>query len=204
MGQVVLINIMNLYWNSNIKLVFSVRLIIIISIFLIFIYTLNAQQTSQPRIILKTISVEETAGQNRQFEPVEILFNFRNHESVNPEKQISIVEILDDGNEKEILQDFGPIWGMNHLRMKLNPKEPPGGIRHCRHRAVFAFGQDRKTLRHVIDPISMAHPDHFSIIFFKAMEQVSVILIRISALPYSRSTALDTSPLSTWVRYCIP
>jgi hypothetical protein len=102
MDQVVLINIMNLYSNSNIKLVFSMRLVIILLILLIFINTSNAQQTSQPGIILKTISIEETAGQNRQFEPVEILFNLKNHKSVNPEKQISVVEILDDANEKEI------------------------------------------------------------------------------------------------------
>lgn len=62
----------------------------------------NAQQTSRPGIILKTISIEETAGQNRQFEPVEISFNLRNHKSINPETQISIVEILDDEKEKEI------------------------------------------------------------------------------------------------------
>jgi len=102
MVQVVLINIMNLYSNSNIKLVFSMRLVINLLILLIFLNTSNAQQTSQLGRILKTISVEETAGQNRQFEPVEILFNFRNHKFVNPEKQISIVEILDDENEKEI------------------------------------------------------------------------------------------------------
>ena len=60
--------------------------------------------------------------------------------------------------------------------MKLNPKEPFGGICHGRHRAVFALGQDRKTLRHLIDPISMAHPDQFPFMGLEAVKQIPVIL----------------------------
>jgi hypothetical protein len=67
----------------------------------------KAQQATQSRLILKTISIEETAGIDRRYEPVEIFLDLKNNKFINLEKHLHVVEMLDDITEKEIpLQVF--------------------------------------------------------------------------------------------------
>jgi hypothetical protein len=93
---------MNLYSSSQKGLFFFIRILGVLCILLILMDTSNAQQATQSRINIKTISIEETDGLNRRNEPVEILLDIESNIYQNFEKQIHVIELLDDITEKEI------------------------------------------------------------------------------------------------------